>query len=104
MPFVLRQNQNENPTLARVYGKGSTRGLLCYFERDGNRTKGIWLLAQGGKYGCDGIDEVRYNGQLVVENPGSLQWKFHPGTRSTGYSDPLQGRPTFFPNIDFFFS
>jgi hypothetical protein len=33
-----------------------------------------------------------------------LQWKFHPGTRSTGYSDPLQGRPTFFPNIDFCFS
>lgn len=105
MPFVLRQpGDTANPLLARAYGKQSTRGLLAYFERAGDRTKGIWLLAQGGKYGCDGIDEVRYNGTVVAETDVTLQWKFHPGTKSTGYNDPLQGRPEFFPNINFCFS
>lgn len=105
MPFVLRTpSDRSNPQLARPYGFQSTRGLLCYFERDGDRTKGIWLLCQGGKYGCDGVDEVRYQGTVVAETAGDLQWKFHPGTKSTGYDDPLQGRPEFFPSIDFCFS
>lgn len=101
MAFVLRDiNSTSNPTLARAYGKQSTKGLVTYFERDGDRTKFILLLCQGGKYGCDGIDKYLYNGYAI--DPAN--YVFHPGTLSTGYSDPVQGRPTFFPNLNFTFS
>lgn len=100
--FVLRSadSTGNNPTLARPYGKQSTKGLVCYMERDGNRTKFILLLCQGGKYGCDGIDKFLYDGFEI--DPSF--YVFHPGTLSTGYSDPDQGRPTFFPNLNFTFS
>lgn len=101
MAFSLREiNTTTNPTLARPYGKQSTKGLMCYFERDGERVKFILLLCQGGKYGCDGIDKLMYNGFEV--DPGD--YVFHPGTLSTGYDDTDQGRPTFFPNLNFTFS
>lgn len=113
MQFVLRQqNDTSNPTLARVYGPDqSTRGRVVLFDRVGDRTTGILLLSQGGKYGCDGINEYHYNGTLVAEfevghegDEAYRNWKFHPGTRSTGYDDPVQGRPVFFPTLDFTFS
>lgn len=107
MQFVLReQNDTNNPTLARVYGPDqSTRGRVVLFDRVGDRTKFILLLSTGGRYGCDGINEYHYEGTLLEEyNGGDRQWRFHPGTRSTGYDDPDQGRPEFFPDLDFTFS
>lgn len=99
--FVLREiGSTSNPSLTRAYGKQSTRGLVCYMERDGNRTKFILLLCQGGRYGCDGIDKYQYDGFEI--DPAN--YVFHPGTLSTGYDDPDQGRPTFFPNLNFTFS
>jgi hypothetical protein len=107
MPFVLRQpTDTSNPTLAWVFGQQSTRGLLVYWEREGSRTKALYLLSQGGKYGCDGMDEVRYNGHVIdrLDRSSNPQWVFHPGTQTTGWDDPLQGRPAFFPNLDFAFN
>lgn len=99
--FVLRDtNSTSNPTLARPYGKQSTKGLVCFFERDGNRVRFILLLCQGGKYGCDGLDKFMYDGFEI----DPAYYVFHPGTLSTGYTDPVQGRPTFFPNLNFTFS
>lgn len=101
MGFVLREtNSTSNPTLTRPYGKQSTKGLPCFVERDGNRTRFILLLCVGGKYGCDSIDKYLYNGYEI----DTANWVFHPGTISTGYTDPVQGRPTFFPNLNFTFS
>jgi hypothetical protein len=109
MPFVFRQEgDTTNPTLARVYGPDqSTRGRVMLWEREGDRHKFILFLAQGGEYGCDGINEYHYNGILIPEftaghdgDEDFRNWKFHPGTRSTGYDDPLQGRPAFFPELN----
>lgn len=109
MEFVLRQeNDSSNPTLARPYGPAqSTRGRVMLFDRDGARTKFILLLAQGGRYGCDGINEYHYDGTLIPEfvaghsgDEAFRNWKFHPGTRSLGYGDAVQGRPTFFPTLN----
>ena len=112
MQFVLRgENDQNNPTLARAYGHQSTAGRVVLFDREGDRTKYILALSQGGKYGCDGIDEFHYNGftvpQFEAGHAGDevyRNWKFHPGTKSLGYTDPLQGRPVFFPDIEFTFS
>jgi hypothetical protein len=101
MGFVLREtNSTSNPSLTRAYGKQSTKGLVCFFERDGNRVRFILLLCQGGKYGCDGLDKYLYDGFEI----DPAYYVFHPGTLSTGYTDPVQGRPTFFPNLNFTFS
>ena len=107
MQFVLRQEgDTNNPTLARVYGPDqSTRGRVALFDQIGGRTRFILDLCAGGRYGCDGINEYHYNGTLLNEiEGGDRQWRFHPGTRSTGYDDPEQGRPEFFPSVDFCFS
>lgn len=111
--FVLRQDGDENnPTLARVYGPNqSTRGRVVLWERDGDRTKFVLLLANGGRYGCDGINEYHYEGALIPEfeaghdgDEAFRHWKFYPGTRSLGFSDPVQGRPWCFPDSDDTFS
>lgn len=102
MQFVLRQQDDtSNPTLARAYGVQSTRGRVVLHDMDGARKIFILMLCQGGKYGCDGIDEYHYNGtDLPSSDVDGLIWKFHPGTRSLGYDDPDQGRPEFFPTLD----
>lgn len=110
--FVLRSDGDEsNPTLARVYGPAqSTRGRVALFGRDGDRTTFVLFLCQGGKYGCDGINEFHYNGFNIPEfEPGGesdlyRNWKFYPGTRSLGYDDPVQGRSWCFPDVDDTFS
>jgi len=107
--FVLRTDGDENnPTLARVYGPNqSTRGRVDVWERDGDRTKFVLLLGQGGRYGCDGINEFHYGGFNIPEfeaghegDEAYRNWKFYPGTRSLGYDDPVQGRSWCFPDLD----
>src|SRR4051812_28911363 len=109
MPLVLRQDgDTENPILPLVYGKQSTAGKLAYYTKQdgpsggvGSRTAFISILGEGE---MDGVDEVRYNGGILSAydvNTGQGQYVFHPGTLSTGYADPIQGRPTFFSNLDF---
>lgn len=108
MQFVLRQQgDTSNPTLARAYDQQSTRGRVVVFDRDGDRATFILLLAQGGRYGCHGILEYHYNGNLVPEfevghdgDETYRNWKFYPGTPSLGFEDPVQGRPWCFPTLD----
>lgn len=105
--FTLRQpGDTQNPVLARPYGRQMTRGRVVLYGKEGKRTKFFSLLATGGRYGCAGVDEVRYGGATLAEfdGQGNRQWKFRPGTRSTGYGDPVQGRLEFFPDLDFVFS
>jgi hypothetical protein len=107
MQFLLRQETDEsNPTIARPYGYQSTKGIVVLADREGDRTKFILELGNGGKYGWDSIIEYHYNGQKIEEfsTAGDRQWKFHPGTRSLGYTDPVQGRPEFFSDLSFTFS
>lgn len=105
MPFVLRQPGDEtNPTLALPYGeKHLSTGLLTWYEKQGNRTKFISLLSTGQ---LGGMYEVRYGGQTLAEfdSLGNRQWRFHDGRQSNGFDDAEQGRPLFFPNLDFAFS
>lgn len=99
MPFVLRkENDQQNPTMTKLYGLGVTEGLLAYYEKRGNQTAFISLLAQGE---CDGIVKVFYAGFELREfsTSGVRQWRFHPGTKSTGFADPVQGRPELFPTF-----
>lgn len=103
---LRRQGDTQNPPLAWPFGKQSTKGRLVLWAMDGARKKVILYLSAGGRYGCDGIDALYYEGAEITELDGSSnpQWVFHPGTRSTGYTDPIQGRPEFFPELDFTFS
>lgn len=102
--FVLRQaGDSENPVLAIPYGRQITGGKTVYYDKVGTRTKFISLLGQGI---MDGVDRVYYAGYILTEfdSTGQRQWMFHPGTLSTGPTDPLQGKPFFFPELDFTFS
>lgn len=111
MPFVLRREGDlTNPQLVRVFGEQSTTGLLCYYTKIGNQTAFIVFLGEGEKYGEGEFDSIlwyRYGGQLLTPyDPvtGLGDYILHRGTLSTGFDDPLQGRPTFFPDLDFTFS
>lgn len=103
---LRREGETQNPSLAWPFGKQSTKARLVLWAMEGTRKKVILYLASGGRYGCDGIDALYYEGTLLDELDGGSdpQWVFHPGTRSTGYADPVQGRPEFFPEVDFTFS
>src|SRR5688572_4890588 len=107
MTFVLRsENDTDNPILAVPYGRQSTRGRLVYYGKGGptgTQTKFICILGMGE---LDGIDRALYGATTLPEfdESGNRIWMFHPGTQSTGFDDPLQGRPTFFPELDFTFS
>ncbi len=107
MPFVLRsENDTDNPILAVPYGKQSTRGMLVFYDKGGptgTQTKFICILGLGE---MDGVDRVLYGANTLPEfdEQGNRIWMFHPGTQSTGFDDPVQGRPTFFPELDFTFS
>lgn len=112
--YALRKKGDlTNPSLAWPFGKQSTFGTLVLWEQVGARKKFLLYLSSGGNmftggtYGCDGIDKFYQGGGQIPEFDavsGDRNWRFHPGTRSTGYGDPVQGRPEFFPTLDFTFS
>lgn len=106
LEFLLRDKKTvSNPLLPRLYGRGSTRGIPCFRKLLDGRMRFLVLLAAGGRYGCDGLDKVLVSGEEFPEYDGATrQWRFRPGTRSTGYGDALQGRPEFFPELDLVFS
>lgn len=112
MPFVLRrESDTESPSLPYVIGKQSTYGKLVFYSKTvgpggavGSQTAFISILGEGV---MDGIDECRYNGNILQPyDPVAMtgHYVFHSGTLSTGFDDPIQGRPTFFPDLDFTFS
>lgn len=103
---LRRPGDTQNPPLPWPFGQQSTKGRRVLWAMEGTRKKVILYLSSGGRYGCDGIDKLYYEGTEITELDGgsSPQWVFHPGTRSTGYADPVQGRPEFFPELDFTFS
>jgi hypothetical protein len=90
--------------MARLYGEGSTRGkpYLMGDSEVAGRKKALSLLALGGRWGCDGLNKVLYEGGEMPEFVGGVrQWTFHPGTLSTGPGDPVQGLPDYFPEIGY---
>lgn len=102
--LALRQEgDTENPTLGEAFGEHITAGLLAMWELQGSRKAGVLLLA---KNECHRAKAVYYKGRLLpeIDEQGRRLWKFHPGTRSTGFDDPLQGRPFFFPTLNHTFS
>lgn len=109
--FVLRrEGDTENPKLVRVFGEQTTSGQLCYFNKIGNQTAFIVFLGEGEKYGegeFGGIVWFKYAGFPLVPYDlasGVGDYILHTGKESTGFADPNQGRPTFFPQLDFTFS
>jgi hypothetical protein len=65
----------------------NTAGRLVYWSFESSRTYFIVLLCDGGKYGCDGLEFFRYNGDAVPEFDAGHEddelyrnWRFHPGT------------------------
>jgi hypothetical protein len=112
--YTLRSKTDvQNPALAWPFGKQSTAGTLVLWEQDGARKRFLLYLSSGGNiftgatFGCDGIDKFYQAGGEIPEiDPvtSDRNWRFHPGTRSTGYGDAVQGRPEFFPDLDFTFS
>lgn len=112
LEFLLRQKgDTQNPQLSGLFGEGSTHGLPTYRKiYSGSGINAVWayinLISWGGRWGCDGLNRVYCNGGPILEHntAGNAQWIFHPGLRSTGWDDPVQGRPHFFPELDDTFS
>lgn len=79
MPFVLRSASDQsNPTLAGgVYYVYITIGKGMYYFYDGSQTRGIILIADGGKYGLDSVSSFEYKGNPLTV---TTNWIFHRGT------------------------
>jgi hypothetical protein len=125
MPFPFRSSSDtSNPTSPRVFGTQSTFAQLCFWKNDGHYTYAILLLGEGEKLFLgetnssgfrsegffDGIEWYKYKGFLLQPydaTTGTGDYVFHKGYETDpvlGYADPNQGRPVFFPELDFTFS
>lgn len=88
MPFVLRKTKDEsNPLLPDAWGVQQTVGRLVYWFYQGGRTYFLILFCRGGKYGCDGLNFVRYKGVPIPEfqaghtgDEAYRNWRLHRGT------------------------
>jgi uncharacterized protein YjbI with pentapeptide repeats len=113
--FTLRTaDATSNPVLPELRGFGETHGIPAWWDYVDGRKKFILLLCRGI---ADGLEWYEYGGlrlPMYDPNTGQGNWVFHPGIltsrpdpahpATTGFNDPLQGRPTFFPELDFCFS
>ena len=120
MPFILRLAGSDSlPQLADCWGRQLTEGRLVYYNFAAGRTSFLIFFARGGKYGLDGLDFFRYRGVAVPEfqaghvgDEAYRNWRFHRGTVTrqitvgpgSGFNDPDQGRPQFFPLLNNTFS
>lgn len=79
MGWILRTKDDvANPTLpGGVYGRYITTGIPVYYKWDGAQTRGIILIADGGKFGLDSLSSFEYKGQLLEE---TTNWIYHRGT------------------------
>lgn len=91
--WILRTKDDlNNPTLAGgVYGRYITAGRPVYYYFDGTQTRGIILIADGGKYGLDSVESFEYKGDILEE---TTNWIFHRGTL------PLQITPKDISSIN----
>lgn len=80
LTWVIRQKDSAvNPLLPDgVTGKQITSGIQVAWFNDGVDTYSLIFLCGGGRYGCEGITELVYNG--VTIDPGD--YVFHPGTET----------------------
>jgi len=77
---------------ALAYGKHIVKGILAGLNQtDPNNVK-IKILMGLGEW--DAIEELTYEGAIISPS----NFTFHPGTASTGKTDPLQGEDTRFPS------
>lgn len=82
-----------------AYGTHITRGRTALWAFQGTRKACIIILCEGE---CSQIRKVFFNGFQIAEFDANnnRNWKFHPGTLSTGFDDAVQGRPFLFPFLD----
>src|SRR5436190_5959814 len=86
-PYVFRkEGDQENPNLARLYGKGITAGLPLIVKKNhtGTRCGGISILCEGARFDDDtaviGNLQVTYRGFVIPELEGGVRnWRFHSG-------------------------
>lgn len=101
---------DEDATLAIAYGQHVVAGNLVRYEYKTTPKAEMKFIAALGEGEWEGIlvtgtapnfvTEIYYGGDLIpaattATTPG---YKFHPGTLSSGSSDPVQGTPLFFPS------
>lgn len=101
---------DEDATLAIAYGQHVVAGNLVRYDYKATPKaemkfisalgEGVWegILVTGAAPNL--VTEIYYGGDAIplatsATTPGYL---FHPGTLSTGPSDPVQGTPLFFPS------
>lgn len=101
---MIRYNKTSDITLAWPYGTHATGGRVVLYERD-EATKRVRFISILGRGPFHRAVRVLYAGVPLPEMDGARkQWRFHPGTLSTGFDDPVQGRPEFFPGLELTFS
>lgn len=84
---------DESGTLAIAYGKHVVRGHLILNKRTVGPPPTSIVFTGLGEGPWDGYDAVYYAGEAIPA--GNIH--FHPGTVSTGTSDPVQGLDGFHP-------
>lgn len=125
MGFVLRRSgDTSNPKSVLPTGIQTTAGLLTYWKFENGFKYLIVLLGGGerllkgetndagnrGEGFFDGIEWYHYAGFALSPYDAATDtgdYIFHKGyntDNSLGFADPLQGRPHFFPELDFTFS
>jgi hypothetical protein len=80
---------------ALAYGKHVVAGILAGYDDSVPTAVKIKVLLGMGEWNA--ITEASYDGSII----STSNYTFHPGTLSTGASDPLQGTDTRFPNSIF---
>ncbi len=125
MGFILRrEGDTTNPKSVLPLGTQTTAGLPAYWKFENGHKYVIVLLGGGerllkgetnaaghrGEGFFDGIEWYHYNGFPLTPYDAATDtgdYIFHPGYNtdaSLGFADPIQGRPHFFPELDFTFS
>jgi hypothetical protein len=105
MAFFDNNQEGFQKWLAGAFGLHVVQGHLVMSREEFSGVSGdkeVWMrLAVGDGASRDEFGEGAWEGPIAVFDKGRkldvVDWRFFPGTLSTGYADPVQGESPFFP-------
>lgn len=89
MAVQIETSAGEGGALPVMIGEAIGSGRLLLNKTDTPRA----LLMGLGRGPWSEAVQIYYRGDVLP----AASWRFHPGTISSGFSDPVQGAPQFFP-------
>lgn len=91
--------EGDGGVLARAYGRHICIGHLVYFDHQAGPPPVLIAAYMQGEGPWEECEKAWYAGEELDESPDGTApgWHFHPGTLSSGPSDPVQGVDSFTP-------